>query len=298
MIFVGIDWAEAHHDVCVLDDEGAVLAKGRVPDGVEGVAPAARPGRRARREPGRGGRRDRDRPGPAGRRRWSAAGYAVYAVNPLRRHPLPGSPRDIRRQVRSRRRQGAGRPGAHRPPQPPAGRRRLASWPRRSRCSRGPTRASSGPASARSTQLRSALREYYPGALSAFGPTSASADALAVLAIAPDARARAALSAAEDRRRPCGGSGRERNLERGRPRSRRPCGRRSSRPRRSWPRPSAHASRSRVARASRRSTHQIDAARATSSASAFERHPDAEILRSLPGLGLVLGARVLGGVRG
>ena len=26
MIFVGIDWAEAHHDVCVLDPEGEVLA--------------------------------------------------------------------------------------------------------------------------------------------------------------------------------------------------------------------------------------------------------------------------------
>jgi hypothetical protein len=30
----------------------------------------------------------------------------------------------------------------------------------------------------------------------------------------------------------------------------------------------------------------------------FDRHPDAEILRSLAGLGLVLGARVLGEVRG
>jgi transposase len=29
-------------------------------------------------------------------------------------------------------------------------------------------------------------------------------------------------------------------------------------------------------------------------AAAFEGHPDAEILRSLPGLGVVLGARVLG----
>ena len=40
MIFVGIDWAEAHHDVCVLDHEGRVLINGRVPDGVEGVADA------------------------------------------------------------------------------------------------------------------------------------------------------------------------------------------------------------------------------------------------------------------
>ena len=30
MIFVGIDWAEAHHDVCLLDDGGQVLAKRRV----------------------------------------------------------------------------------------------------------------------------------------------------------------------------------------------------------------------------------------------------------------------------
>ena len=27
MIFVGVDWAEAHHDVCVLDEAGAVLAR-------------------------------------------------------------------------------------------------------------------------------------------------------------------------------------------------------------------------------------------------------------------------------
>jgi len=38
VIFVGIDWAEGHHDVCVLDERGPVLAKGRVLDGVEGLA--------------------------------------------------------------------------------------------------------------------------------------------------------------------------------------------------------------------------------------------------------------------
>ena len=36
MVFVGIDWAEKHHDVCIIDQEGAILAKGRVADGVEG----------------------------------------------------------------------------------------------------------------------------------------------------------------------------------------------------------------------------------------------------------------------
>ena len=38
MIFVGHDWAEDHHDVVVLDFEGARLAGARVGERVEGVA--------------------------------------------------------------------------------------------------------------------------------------------------------------------------------------------------------------------------------------------------------------------
>jgi hypothetical protein len=38
MIFVGVDWAEAHHDVHVADVEGKRLAKARLPEGVEGIA--------------------------------------------------------------------------------------------------------------------------------------------------------------------------------------------------------------------------------------------------------------------
>ena len=38
MIYLGIDWAEAHHDVCLLDDAGTRLGKARVPDGIEGLA--------------------------------------------------------------------------------------------------------------------------------------------------------------------------------------------------------------------------------------------------------------------
>ena len=38
LIFVGVDWAEAHHEVCVLDQAGAVLGHCRVPDGVAGLA--------------------------------------------------------------------------------------------------------------------------------------------------------------------------------------------------------------------------------------------------------------------
>ena len=38
MIFVGDDWAEAHHDVCLMDEGGTKLAAGRLPEGLEGVA--------------------------------------------------------------------------------------------------------------------------------------------------------------------------------------------------------------------------------------------------------------------
>ena len=38
MIFVGVDWAEAHHDVHVADEEGRRLSKARLPEGVEGIA--------------------------------------------------------------------------------------------------------------------------------------------------------------------------------------------------------------------------------------------------------------------
>lgn len=38
MIFAGVDWAEAHHDVLLVDAEGKRLGGGRLPEGVEGVA--------------------------------------------------------------------------------------------------------------------------------------------------------------------------------------------------------------------------------------------------------------------
>ena len=38
MIFVGDDWAEAHHDVCLMDEGGTRLAARRLPEGLPGVA--------------------------------------------------------------------------------------------------------------------------------------------------------------------------------------------------------------------------------------------------------------------
>jgi transposase len=38
VLFVGDDWAEAHHDVEIVDDEGRVLVRRRLPEGVAGLA--------------------------------------------------------------------------------------------------------------------------------------------------------------------------------------------------------------------------------------------------------------------
>jgi len=37
VIYVGIDWAEAHHDVCVVGENGEILLKRRIADGLDGV---------------------------------------------------------------------------------------------------------------------------------------------------------------------------------------------------------------------------------------------------------------------
>jgi hypothetical protein len=38
LLYIGDDWAEGHHDVVVLDEGGAVLARRRLPEGVDGIA--------------------------------------------------------------------------------------------------------------------------------------------------------------------------------------------------------------------------------------------------------------------
>ncbi len=38
MLFVGNDWAEDHHDVEVQDQDGRVLTRARLPEGLEGIA--------------------------------------------------------------------------------------------------------------------------------------------------------------------------------------------------------------------------------------------------------------------
>ena len=83
MIFVGVDWAEAHHDVHVSTTEGKRLGKARLPEGVDGIARfhelvgAASPSDPA--EVVIGIETDRGLFVTA----LVAAGYQVYAVNPM-----------------------------------------------------------------------------------------------------------------------------------------------------------------------------------------------------------------------
>ena len=37
MLFIGDDWAEAHHDIEIEDDAGRVLARRRLPEGLAGI---------------------------------------------------------------------------------------------------------------------------------------------------------------------------------------------------------------------------------------------------------------------
>ena len=38
VLFVGDDWAEAHHDIEIVDEQGRRLARRRLPEGVAGLA--------------------------------------------------------------------------------------------------------------------------------------------------------------------------------------------------------------------------------------------------------------------
>jgi hypothetical protein len=40
VLFIGNDWAEAHHDIEIVDEDGRRLARRRLPEGVDGLARA------------------------------------------------------------------------------------------------------------------------------------------------------------------------------------------------------------------------------------------------------------------
>ncbi len=288
MIFVGVDWAEAHHDVFVQDEDGKRLVGGRVPEGVEGIARFHEMVGAFADEPDEvviGIETDRGLFVGA----LVAAGYQVFAVNPMStsryrdRHSTsgaksdPGDAKVLADMVRTDRHN-------HRPV---AGDSELAE------AIKVLARAHQTMIWSRTRQtnlLRSTLREFYPAALVAFDDL-ASGDALEVLKVAPTPTLGAGLSrskiAAALRR-----GGRQRRIDQ-----------RAEEIQAALRAPQLQGS-ALVASAMGTSVSATGAVIATMNAQVaelaqelelhFEQHPDAEVVRSLPGLGTILSARVLG----
>lgn len=288
MIFVGVDWAEAHHDVQVSDGEGRRLGRARVPEGVEGIARFHQLVADHAEDPLEvvvGIETDRGLFVQA----LVAAGYLVYAINPYSvsryrdRHGTSGAKSDpgdakvladLVRTDRHNHRPVAGDSDLGEGIKVLARAHQSMIWSRQRQ----------------TNTLRSTLREFYPAALAAFDDL-AGGDALAVLAVAPTPSlgrtlSRAKIASALRR------GGRQRRVE----------------------------ERAEQIQAALRTT-QLQAPAVISEAmgatvaavvavvaemntqisrleeelsSGFEQHPDAWIIRSLPGLGTILGARVLG----
>jgi Transposase/Transposase IS116/IS110/IS902 family len=139
--------------------------------------------------------------------------------------------------------------------------------------------------------LRSSLKDYYPGALEAFGTDLADRDAVAVLSIAPTPAlgrtlSRAKLVGAMKR------AGRQRNLD-----ERAEKIRGALRTEQLAQPPVLENAYGITTGATVAVIAQLNAAVAELEAALsehFEQHPSAKIIRSLPGMGTVLGARVLG----
>jgi hypothetical protein len=124
MLFVGDDWAEGHHDIEIVDDDGQVLVRRRLPEGLEGVTrlhslvAEQLPDDRVDGDPVEVAASvkvgiETDRGSWVGS--LVAAGYDVFAINPLSVAPLPRATLYLGRQVRCSRCPPVGR---DRPPGP------------------------------------------------------------------------------------------------------------------------------------------------------------------------------------
>src|ERR1700691_3137708 len=191
MIFIGVDWAEAHHDVHVQDENGKRLGGGRLPEGAGGIARFHELAARHADDPGQvviGIETDRGLFAAA----LVAAGYQVFAVNPMSasryrdRYSVSGAKSDpgdakvladMVRTDRHNHRPAAGDSDLAEAVKVLARAHQSMIWSRRQHANR----------------LRSALREFYPAALTAFDDLT-SGDAVEVLRAAPDPALGAALS--------------------------------------------------------------------------------------------------------
>ena len=183
MLFVGVDWGEVHHDLCLLDQDGRVLAARRIADGLAGVGELHALMAAHAQDPAQvavGIETDRGLLVGA----LLAAGYQLYAVNPhtvSRYRGRHGSSRaksdrgdakvlaDLVRTDRLNHRQLAGDSPGVEAIKVLARAHQSLIWTRQRHVN----------------ALRSALREFYPGALAALGTQLAEPEALAVLELAP-----------------------------------------------------------------------------------------------------------------
>ncbi|MGK2884844.1 MAG: IS110 family transposase, partial [Rhodococcus sp. (in: high G+C Gram-positive bacteria)] len=209
MIFVGDDWAEDHHDIHVMDSDGKRLAARRLPEGLAGISgfhDVMASHAQAPADVVVGIETDRGL--------WVsallAAGYTVYAVNPLAaaryrdRHHVSGAKSDagdaklladLVRTDRHNHRTIAGDSADADAIKVLARGHQNLIWSR----------------NRQTNALRSSLREYYPAALEAFDSLHHS-DAIAVLTCAASPAEAAHLSAAAIRG-VLKKSGRQRNIE-------------------------------------------------------------------------------------
>lgn len=292
MLFIGDDWAEDHHDVEVQDDAGQVLARRRLSEGVAGIAAL---------HALIADHLDRDDPPDqvlvgieTDRGPWVqaliAAGYQVFCINPSMsaryrgRHSTSGAKSDpgdahvlaeIVRVDRDHHRPVAGDSALGQAVRMLARAHQSMIWSRQHETNR----------------LRSLLREYYPAALLMAGDNLAGRDAIAVLTIAPTPSQGRALTMKriEQALRK---AGRQRNITATAQRIHDAL-RTEQLPPREGLEHAYGASALALAHVIAAMNAQIVELQGEVEA-VFRCHPDAEILTSLPGMGTILGARVLG----
>jgi transposase len=290
VLFAGDDWAEDHHDIELHDEQGQVLARARLPEGIAGITrlhalagqfagPVTEPG-----EVVVGIETDRGL--------WvtalHAAGYAVYAINPRQvaryrerhgtsgarsgkadSHTMAGMVRVDSRQLRPVAGDSAGAEAI----KVAARTRQTLIWERTRQVQR----------------LRHQLREYFPAALEAFGELDAP-DALELLARAPDpARAarltRAQVAAALKRARRRDIAGKTDAIL---------AALRTGQMRQPQPLAEAYAAAVRSLTVIIAALNGEIATMERQVTACFRGHPDAAIYLSQPGIGEILGARQLG----